>query len=113
MKALSRANQVRFARASTKRWIATAPTRVESRERAVEVLLDPPEHMLTLEAHALICTIARVGSGLATRICGELRIGLLRTVGDLTERQRKALAEHLRAHVPVTRQAPSLLDVIA
>jgi hypothetical protein len=110
LSALERANQVRLARASMKRHIRTADNLEESRERAVRVILDPPDAMAGFEVHALLCTIVRFGAGRASKMCGQLRLRETKPLGQLTERQRHELAEHLRANFPVKPKPPVLFE---
>jgi DNA-binding MarR family transcriptional regulator len=90
MSALDRANEIRLARADLKRDLKA------KRKSVVAVIQSPPEYVLSMKAHDLLIAtpkIGRVKSGAALSRC---RISPSKTVGGLTERQRRELVSVLR-----------------
>lgn len=89
MAALRRANQVRVARSSFKRWVASGVT-------TVSVWIDsPPTVLETMPVVDLLREIPHTGvikSGYMLRRCG---IPAQKTVGALSPRQREALLQEL------------------
>jgi len=102
MRALERANEVRLARAELKRRIA------EGYVSAARVILVPP-----LEAHNwavgdVLTSQKRWGSTRCRKFLQPHRISETKALGDLTERQRRLLAEGLKscAALDLERRAP-------
>lgn len=92
MEALDRANRIRKARAAIKRAILAGDQRI------CDVVLDPPECMLTITLSELLRSQPRWGYDRArkclSRDCGGM--GEHKLLGTLTERQRRLLAGVLR-----------------
>lgn len=88
--ALERANVVRLYRAELKRDIAAG------RKRLTRVLADPDERIATMRVWDLLLAQPKVGRVRVGRIHNRLHISPSKTVGGLSERQRRELAEYLR-----------------
>ena len=98
MRALQRANEVRLARAGLKR-------RVASGELAVaEVLLGTYWEAENMTVSDLLMSQRRWGHTRCRKLLMQIPVGENKTVGSMTERQRRALAQLLEQPV---RQAPS------
>lgn len=87
--ALARANEIRLARASTKRAIAAGDVTV------AEVLLECPAQVERMEIGELISCQRRWGGQRTRRLLGAVPVVETKLVGTLTERQRLAIAEAL------------------
>jgi hypothetical protein len=90
MRALSRANQIRSARAQLKRDLKAGKMKIE------KLLLDPPEYVLSAKAFDMILAVPKYGRVKANRILTQCRISPSKTIGGLSERQRAELVEFLR-----------------
>ena len=95
LEALENANAIRLARAQITRDIHAAGLQ-ESRLAAVEVLLDPPGCCESMAVYDLLRACQRVGRGHAARMCARARVPERKPLGELTERQRDAVAKRLR-----------------
>lgn len=102
--ALKRANSVRLERAALKAGVTCLGT-VAGTERVASLLLDPPAAINTLNVFHLLCWVHRIGRLQARRLLRSLyalttpvhvSISEFRQVGQLTERERVALAKYLR-----------------
>ena len=102
MKALSRANEVRLARAELKRRIAVGE------KSAAEVILECPWEASTWSVGELLRSQRRWGSSRCRKFLVRNQINEIKPLGTLTERQRKILAEQLRAFETVTAVTPVL-----
>lgn len=91
LRALERANQIRLARADLKRRIA------EGEVSVVEVLLDVPPHAASWAVWDLLMSQRRWGTSKCRKFLWRNRINETKTVGALTERQRRMLAEQLES----------------
>jgi hypothetical protein len=89
--ALARANMVRLARADLKRRIA------DGELTAAEVVLSCPWEVESMTVADLLASQRRWGATRCRKLLDSLQIRETRTVNSLTERQRGALAERLRA----------------
>lgn len=85
--ALERATRIRLARAALRQAIAAGTRSVG------DVLRDPPEEALTMPIGELLAAQHQWGAKRAARLLAPLRIHELRKVADLTERQRRMIAE--------------------
>lgn len=94
------ANEVRLAQSRAKRWIYEAPTIETSRERAAEVLLDPPPHTASMRVFDVLCSARRTGPVWARTLLSRERIYERKPVGSLTLRQALRLAGALRDGYP-------------
>ncbi len=92
LQALDRANVIRLERAAIKREIKAGGVRVS------DLLRDgPPVCLDSFLVESLLRTIRRLGPRAAQRIMHTVPIGSAATVGKLTARQRRALADALDA----------------
>lgn len=89
MRALDRANVIRLARSRLRRAI-TAGAR-----RASDVLLELPEEARGWEISYLLMAQPHWGVERTRKLLAQHRIGEMRLAGQLTERQRRVLAQHL------------------
>ena len=86
LRALSRANEVRLARAELKR-------RVSSGEiSAGDVILESTWEASSMAISDLLMSQRRWGHQRCRRLLGQIPVSETKTIGSLTERQRRALA---------------------
>lgn len=90
--ALNRANAVRVERAEFKRQAKAKPKDAAAR-RAAEVILDPPHWMQTMKVYDLLMTVPRVGRTKANKLINVVRVSPSKTLGGLSDRQRRELAK--------------------
>ena len=91
LRALARANEVRLARAELKR-------RVLEHEVAVaEIVLDPPEAAENMTVADLLMSQKRWGHTRCRKFLAAIPMSEAKTVGAMTERQRRAVAQALDA----------------
>lgn len=90
MRALSRANEIRSARAQLKRDLKAGKAKIET------LLLDPPEYVMSAKAFDMILAVPKYGRVKANKILGYCRISPSKTIGGLSERQRGELVQFLR-----------------
>lgn len=86
MRALQRANEVRLARAALKRRVADGDVTV------VDVLLSQPWEAASMTIVELLVSQHRWGTTRARKLLAGLGMPETKTVGSLTERQRRMLA---------------------
>jgi hypothetical protein len=91
LRALERANAVRLARAELKRRIA------EGEASAADIILDPPEEALTWEIGELLMSQRRWGTTRCRKFLGQHNLTETKTLGALTHRQRRLLADELES----------------
>ena len=91
LRALERANAVRLARAELKRRIA------EGEASAAEIILDPPAEAYSWAVGELLMSQRRWGTTRCRKFLGRYQISETKTLGALTERQRRLLADELEA----------------
>jgi hypothetical protein len=89
MRALERANQVRLARAELKRRIATAELDV------AEVILECPWEAESMAVADLLMSQRRWGQTRCRKFLSQIPMSEKKTVGSMTERQRRTLAAML------------------
>ena len=89
MRALQRANEVRLARAALKHSVADGATTV------AQILLASPWEAATMPIAELLMSQRRWGATRCSRFLADLGITETRTVGSLTDRQRRMLATML------------------
>lgn len=100
MRALERANKVRLARADLKR-------RIASGEKSVaEVILQCPWEADSMAVADLLTSQRRWGQTRCRKFLSQIPMSEQKTVGSMTERQRRTLAAMLTATGPVTIQSP-------
>ena len=94
MRALERANQVRLARAELKRRVATGEIDV------TEVLLDSPWEADSMAVADLLMSQRRWGQTRCRKFLSQIPMSEKKTIGSMTERQRRTLAEMLECPEP-------------
>ncbi len=87
--ALRHANEVRTLRAHLKRSM--------TRDRAVLTVKRPPAYAETMPVHTLLISVPGLGPVKANRLMAQLGISHRKTLGGLSERQRRVLAQELDA----------------
>lgn len=82
MRALALANEVRSERAELKR-------RMKARRVSIgELLLEPPDYLLTAKVFDLLLAVPKYGRVKANKILRDCKVSPTKTVGGLSERQR-------------------------
>ncbi len=104
MRALERANEVRLARAELKRRVGTGDVRV------AQVILSSPWEAGSMAVADLLMSQRRWGRTRARRFLAGVPMSETKTIGSMTDRQRRRLSEQLAAlpegcEPPVDRQA--------
>ncbi len=99
LRALARANEVRLARAELKRRV------LEHEVTVAEIVLDPPEAAENMTVADLLMSQKRWGHTRCRKFLGSIPMSEAKTVGAMTERQRRAVAEALDAIACRDRQA--------
>jgi hypothetical protein len=89
MRALERANQVRLARAELKRRVALDDVAV------AEVILDCPWEAQSMAVGDLLMSQRRWGQTRCRKFLAQIPMSEKKTVGSMTDRQRRTLAEML------------------
>jgi hypothetical protein len=102
MRALERANKVRLARAELKRRVASGEIGV------AEVILDCPWEAQSMAVADLLMSQRRWGQTRCRKFLTQIPMSEQKTVGSMTERQRRTLAAMLTATGPVTMPSPWL-----
>lgn len=103
MRALARANEVRLARAELKRRIGQGQVTV------ADVVLDAPWEAESMTVSDLLMSQRRWGTTRCRKLLQAVPMSENKTVGSMTERQRRALAELLSpspARAKVEYEAP-------
>ena len=90
MEALQRANDVRSARARLKRNLKAG------RQPIHELLLEPPEYLETAKVFDLLLAVPKYGRVKVNKILSQCRISPSKTIGGLSERQRRELVALMR-----------------
>jgi hypothetical protein len=90
MRALERANEVRLARAELKRRVATGELDV------IEVILECPWEAHSMTVADLLVSQRRWGQSRCRKLLAQLQMSEAKTVGSMTERQRRTLASACR-----------------
>lgn len=85
MAALRRANQIRVDRAKLKRALKTGAMSV------VDVLDDVPDFAATMKAYDLLMALPKFGRVKAQRVLNQCRISMAKTVGGMSDRQRREM----------------------
>ncbi|MEA2191702.1 MAG: hypothetical protein QOI73_1823 [Solirubrobacteraceae bacterium] len=86
MQALRRANEVRLARAELKRSVAEGRTTVST------IILACPWEAASMTIAELLLSQRRWGATRCSRFLGAIGMSETKTVGSMTDRQRRALA---------------------
>ncbi|HTD57437.1 MAG TPA: hypothetical protein VK672_00955 [Solirubrobacteraceae bacterium] len=100
MRALERANKVRLARAELKRRVAGGEIDV------AEVILECPWEAESMAVADLLMSQRRWGQTRCRKFLAQLPMSEQKTVGSMTERQRRTLAAMLGASGPVAMTSP-------
>src|ERR1700712_4417843 len=90
MRALAQANRVRLARAELKRQVAEGETSVAG------IVLDRPWEAESMSIADLLMSQHRWGRTRCRRFLASIPMVETKTIGSMTERQRRALAARLR-----------------
>jgi hypothetical protein len=93
MEALQRANHIRTQRAQIKRDLKARRTTID------RLLENPPEYLETAKVIELLLAVPKYGRVKANKVLQQCRISPSKTVGGLSDRQRKELVELLRARL--------------
>lgn len=94
MQALARANQVRLARAELKRRVAAGEVGV------AEVIVRCPWEATSMAVGDLLMSQRRWGQTRCRKFLAQIPMSEQKTIGSMTERQRRTLAAMLTASVP-------------
>ncbi len=87
--ALKRANEIRSRRAVLKKDLAARRVTIH------QLLLRPPEYVLTAKVFDMLLQVPKYGRVKANKVLRECRISPSKTIGGLSERQRRELVESL------------------
>jgi hypothetical protein len=98
MRALERANKVRLARADLKRRVATGETSV------AEVILQCPWEAQSMAVADLLTSQRRWGESRCRKFLAQIPMSENKTVGTMTDRQRRTLAAMLTRERPAPRR---------
>jgi hypothetical protein len=98
MRALERANKVRLARADLKRRVATGETSV------AEVILQCPWEAQSMVIADLLTSQRRWGESRCRKFLSQIPMSETKTVGTMTDRQRRTLAAMLTRERPAARR---------
>src|SRR3954452_10104066 len=90
MEALARANDIRTRRAQLKRDLKGG------RQPIDELLLNPPEYLETAKVFDLLLAVPKYGRVKVNKILTQCKISPSKTVGGLSERQRRELVAFMR-----------------
>src|SRR5438552_7438446 len=90
MEALRRANDIRTRRARLK------PDLKAGRESIHTLLLEPPEYLETAKVFDLLLAVPKYGRVKVNKILSQCRISPSKTIGGLSERQRRELVAFMR-----------------
>ena len=90
MEALQRANDVRSRRAQLKRDLKAG------RQPIDRLLLEPPEFLETAKVFALLLAVPKYGRVKVNKILTQCRVSPSKTIGGLSERQRRELVALMR-----------------
>ncbi|MFN2612177.1 MAG: integration host factor, actinobacterial type [Solirubrobacterales bacterium] len=90
MEALRRANGIRTQRAKLKRDLKAGRVNIRT------LLLDPPEYVETAKVFDMLLAVPKYGRVKTNRILNQCRISPSKTIGGLSERQRKELVTQLQ-----------------
>ena len=91
MDALQRANEIRTQRAQLKRDLKGGRMSIH------QLLLDPPAFLETAKVFDMLLAVPKYGRVKVNRVLTQCRISPSKTIGGLSERQRRELVELLRA----------------
>ncbi|HYY21722.1 MAG TPA: integration host factor, actinobacterial type [Thermoleophilaceae bacterium] len=89
MEALKRANEIRIKRARLKRDLKGGRANVHA------LLLDPPDYLETAKVFDLLLAVPKYGRVKVNRVLTHCRISPSKTIGGLSQRQRRELVSYL------------------
>ncbi len=95
LRALAKANRVRYGHAATVREIAAMP-REKGERQVAKLLRKPPARIRTLKIRSLLGAVNRRGPASSERLLSELNLTNRQRIRDLTTRERDLLAEAVR-----------------
>jgi hypothetical protein len=95
LRALERANRVRLARAELKRLVA------DGELSAAEIVLSSPWEAESMAIADLLMSQHRWGRTRCRRFLASIPMSETKTIGSMTDRQRRALSARLRGESPV------------
>jgi hypothetical protein len=101
MRALERANQVRLARAELKRRVAAGETSV------ADVIVHCPWEAASMAVGDLLMSQRRWGQTRCRKFLAQIPMSEQKTIGSMTERQRRTLAAMLSANGSSSMPSPS------
>jgi hypothetical protein len=104
MRALQQANRVRLARAELKRQVTDGETSV------ADVVLECPWEAESMAIADLLMSQHRWGRTRCRRFLASVPMSETKTVGSMTERQRRALAARLRGDIAEVNVDPFALN---
>lgn len=104
LRALQRANEVRLARAELKRRIAVGELDI------AEVILQCPSEARSMAVADLLMSQRRWGQTRCRRFLAQIPMSEKKTIGSMTERQRRALVMMLSAVRATRMRTPWLAD---
>ena len=110
LEALSRANQVRLARAELKRRVACGEI------TASDVILESPWEADSMTVADLLMSQRRWGHQRCRRVLGQIPVSETKTIGSMTDRQRRALgvrATRVRCAARCVARVGGAIDVVA
>lgn len=90
MNALKRANEIRTKRATLKKDLKAGRITIHG------LILDPPEWLATAKLFDFLLAVPKYGRVKVNRILVQTRISPSKTVGGLSERQRREVVSYLR-----------------
>lgn len=90
MEALRRANEVRSKRAQLKKDLKSG------RASITTIISEPPDFVLTAKVFDILMAVPKYGKVKATRFLNQCRISQGKTIGGLSDRQRRELLDLLR-----------------
>jgi hypothetical protein len=105
-RALQRANEVRLARAELKRRVA------EGELTAADVVLDSPWEANSMTVSDLLMSQRRWGRTRCRRFLAQASLSETKTIGKLTERQRRVVADQLSGD-RLGRRMPAAVAAVA
>src|SRR5256886_5254556 len=100
MDALKRANEIRTRRARLKRDLKAGRTQIHG------LLLDPPEYLQTAKVFDLLLAVPKYGRVKVNKILSQCRISPSKTIGGLSERQRRGIRALMRPRPPPDFSSP-------
>src|ERR1700739_230037 len=101
MEALQRANDIRTRRAQLKRDLKAG------RQPIDRLLLEPPDYLATAKVFDLLWAVPKYGRVKVTKILSQCKISPSKTIGGLSERQRRELVAMMRPRSAAAAEKPA------